>query len=152
MELFHQLKTTGAVLLGIPGIIDVVADKGAEWLTFQACHLSHGNDLIDNTRELRRSFAAFNLLLEIAKIKIVNFFVEDAEETDILAACALKMGKPHDHFLIMRAISATRIRLSGFLGGCLRLTLIPAKHRRPATVMLSIKLCRIYREPQHHHI
>src|SRR5690606_38957553 len=92
-----HVEATGAVLgRKAPGV-QRLADEAALRLAAGVRDVGHGDDLVDDTRQLESGLRAVDLRLEDLAIKVVEPLVEDSYEPDMLSARVLQVGQPADH-------------------------------------------------------
>ena len=82
-----------------------------------------GDDFIDDAGQLEAGLGAVDLRHEDLAVEVIELFVEDPDQPDVLVTDMLQLGEPPDQFAGMQAIGATRVRLAGFFGEGLWLTL-----------------------------
>src|SRR3546814_19682703 len=93
--------------------------------------LHHRDDLIDNAGQFQGGFGAFDLRAEHLAVEVIELFVEDSDQPDVLVTDMLQLGEPPDQFAGMQAISTPRVGLAGFFGEDLRLPLGPLHTQTP---------------------
>lgn len=125
MRLLDHIKTSAAVFGWKSVRVQGLANECPIGFPVAFGDFSHGDDFINDARQLVAGFRAVNLRGEYLAIEVVELFVENSYEPDVLAPGVLKVGQLGDHFLTMQAIRTAHVRLSGTVGKCLRLTLRP---------------------------
>src|SRR5262249_2922877 len=103
------------------------ADEGARRLAVAEVDKIHGDDLIDNSRQLAAGFAAVHLHLEFGTAKIVDCALQDCDKDHVARARMLKLIKPIDQLAGMKPVSAAHVLLARALGKGFRLLLCPAE-------------------------
>jgi hypothetical protein len=58
----------------------------------------HGDDLVDDSRQLAARTGAFHLKLPRRDVEVVDHLLEDADKNHVHAARVLKLVQPRDHF------------------------------------------------------
>ena len=102
-----------------------MADEGAVTGAVIGLQLGQGDDLIDDAGQFKSGFGAVDLQRENAAIEVIQPFVEDADEPDVLAARVLQVRQPGDHFLTHQPVCTPAVGFAGLLGVGLWLTLAP---------------------------
>src|SRR5260370_40934890 len=127
MWLFDLLKPAGPILGRVPPRIRRCAHERTRRLAVAEIDPLHGDDLIDDTRQLPACLAAFQLNLEFRAVEFVRNLFEDGDEHDALSACVLKLVQPADHLAAMQSVCAAGILLAGALAKGFRLLFGPTE-------------------------
>src|SRR5260370_12683654 len=127
MWLFDLLKPAGPILGRVPPRIRRCAHERTRRLAVAEIDPLHGDDLIDDTRQLPAGLAAFQLNLEFRAVEFVRNLFEDGDENDALSACVLQLVQPADHLAAMQSASAAGILLAGALAKGFRLLFGPTE-------------------------
>ena len=114
MRFLDQIKPPTAILGGIAPLIERVAHQGAPQLTVLIFDRGERQNLIHDPRQFEPGLAAINLRHVDLAIEVIEFFVEDPNKDDVLAARMLQMREPGDHLPAMQAIGAANIGLAAF--------------------------------------
>src|SRR5260370_37775100 len=127
MWLFDLLKPAGPILGRVPPRIRRCAHERTRRLAVAEIDPLHGDDLIDDTRQLAAGLATFQLNLEFRAVEFVRILFEDGDENDALSASVLQLVQPADHLAAVQPVGAACILLAGALAKTLGLLLCPAE-------------------------
>jgi hypothetical protein len=96
MRLLDLFESAAPILRGVLPRIWRGADEGSRRRAVAEVDPLHGDDLIDNARQLAPGLSAFELWLPGRDVEIVCESFQDCDEDDVLAARVLSLLQPRD--------------------------------------------------------
>ena len=127
MRGLEGVEDSRAVAGRVAPFVGIAADELALEDALGVGNGSHGDDLVDDARELEAGLATVDLCLVGAPAIVVGALIEQADQPDVLALDVLQARERGDHLLPVQAVGPARVGLAGLFGESLRLALAPTE-------------------------